>query len=102
MKELNANETIVWEALVKASDFQGHDFGFVDDAWKSEHYPDLLDPSVISKRQFAGYVSQLQSKGYIFCLGDDDPSWENGFYLTQAGAKFAGIEYYSDNHPDRA
>jgi hypothetical protein len=85
---MNANETIVMDALVKASDFQGHDFGFTDDVWRNG----LLDESTITKAQFGGYVIQIIKKGYIKSLNDYDPTWKNGFQLTLKGAAYAGVE----------
>lgn len=100
---LNKNEMRVWEVLIIASEFQGHDFGFTDDVWREDvHTGRLLDPSEISKVQFGGYVSQIQAKGLIFCM-TDDPDWANGFYLTQLGAEIAGVgKSYRENHPDRS
>jgi hypothetical protein len=96
MNDLNANETLVMDALVVASGYQGDDFGFTDDAWRE----DTLDEAIVSKSAFSGYVSQLQSKGYIHCI--DEPEWDRGFYLTQKGARYAGVsEFYAENHPDR-
>lgn len=94
INDLNANELIVLTALVGASDGNGHDFGFTEDAWRT-HIGDL-DESVISKKQFSGYVSQLTQKGYIRNLAEHDKSWTGGFQLTKKGFEVAEEDWWMD------
>jgi hypothetical protein len=65
MTDLNENELKVLKSLVRSSACNGHDFGFSDE-W--ETVPGL------SANQMAGYIGQLQNKGYISCTDhSNDP-----------------------------
>ena len=60
MSDLNDMEQRVLAHLVISSEGNGHDFGFTDDV--------DTESLGISRRQLAGYISQLSQKGYIYCL----------------------------------
>ena len=98
--DLNANEIKVLDALVGASDGNGHDFGFTEDAWRTGTIDHALDESEISKSQFSGYVSQLTQKGYIRNLAEHDKSWTGGFQLTKKSFEYAGSDWYLDDSGD--
>lgn len=83
--DLNDKEFGVMRGLIKASEGQGHDFGFTD-GFDAKEFG-------ITEAQRSGYVSQLIQKGYIDNgFTHHDPSWKWGFQLTKKGAELAGIE----------
>ena len=57
MDDLNDNERGVLEALYRESENYGHDFGVTED---------VVLPEGITPQQFAGYMSQLVQKGYVW------------------------------------
>ena len=88
---LNANEQKVFDALVKSSDGNGHDFGCLEDltgVWGSVEGLDA--------QQVGGYITQLQTKGLIYVY---DPHWmeDHGHTITQYkltadGFRLAGLD----------
>ncbi len=90
--DLNKNEKLVLKALVRSSKGNGHDFGFTDE----------YQNCGFSKQQMAGYISQLQSKGYIQIFDNrNDPGticMSNQFIFTlKAEALLDGV-WVDSNH----
>lgn len=59
--DLNSTERKVLDELIHISDGNDHDFGHADEA--------DLEELGLTKHQFAGYLSDLQKKGYIVVEG---------------------------------
>lgn len=75
MKSLNKNEMKVLKAFAENASGNGYDFGWTDEMEK---------PAGLTDNQIKGYISQLQSKEYIYCC--DDPDFPG---MTTFDEKFA-------------
>lgn len=74
MKDLNANELKVLQGLSQ-DDFMEEDYfkysesnkanGYLAQGWSDTSFDNALQHSGLTKNQIKGYLSQLQSKGYI-------------------------------------
>ena len=58
LSELNEREKVVWGALLKSSEGNGHDFGILED---------LTNGGLpgYSTHELAGYIGSIAKKGYI-------------------------------------
>lgn len=79
MKDLNTNELKVLQGLSKDC-FMEEDYfnrgesneenGFLAEGWSDTSFDEALFNSKLTKSQVKGYLSQLQSKGYIKINGE--------------------------------
>jgi len=83
--KLNTSETAVLQALANvARDTTGYDFGFTDEV----DYQSLG----LTKNQYAGYVSQITTKRYIFASDCETAyGWSVQFTLAPAAFVLLGI-----------
>lgn len=79
MANLNTNEQIVLNSIVESSNHNGGDFTYIDDLMHEmvEEY------KFLSINQVKGYMSILQTKGYILCC---------------EGGQICAGEHYEDNN----
>lgn len=84
LNELSTGALLTLDAMLVASSYNGHDFGFMDEAH------DLLTD--VTKHQFAGYVSHLTKVGAI--EWSEDLSADKGVHID--GVQFALAEWVQD------
>ncbi len=84
MTNLNTNEQVVLKAVIKTADNNGGDFTYIDDLMHEM----VEEEKFLSINQVKGYMSILQTKGFILCC-------EGGQIC--AGDKF---EYCNFNEPN--
>ena len=81
IKDLNSNEKIVMDAIIDDSYDENNVYGYATASYVKKNVD-------MSRYRFAGYISSLQKKGWLFSF----PTWggEDDFDISCEAAEFYG------------